>query len=126
MFISGCGGTGKSFLIKTIKTWVQLATGKDVAIAAPMGIAAFNCNGLTIHRLLMLPVEHGKTPQYCAMSDDLLKIVREKLHNVVLFVIDEISMVSNVTFLYIHLRLSEIYQTEEVQDGWFGKFFCYF
>jgi len=24
MFISGCGGTGTSFLIKTIKAWVQL------------------------------------------------------------------------------------------------------
>ena len=30
-------------------------------------------------------------------------------------------MVSNVTLLYIHLRLSEIFQTEEVEDGWFGK-----
>jgi len=72
MFISGCGGTGKSFLIKTIKAWVQLATVKDVAIAVPMGIATFNCNSLTIHRLLMLPVEHGKTLQYRPMSDDAL------------------------------------------------------
>jgi len=92
--------------------------GKDVAIAAPTGIAAFNCNGLTIHRLLILPVEHGKTPQYHPMSDDALKIVKRKVAQCVLFVIDEISMISNVT---LHLRLSEIYHTEEVQDGWFGK-----
>lgn len=32
---------------------------KDVAIYAPTGIAAFNINGITIHRLLQLPVEHG-------------------------------------------------------------------
>ena len=31
------------------------------------------------------------------------------------------SMVSNVTLLYIHLCLSEIFQTEETEDGWFGS-----
>ena len=77
LFISGCGGTGKSYLIKTIKAWVQSSTGKDVAVAAPTGIAAFNINGLTIHRLLMLPVEHGKIPLYRPMSDDALKLVTE-------------------------------------------------
>ena len=72
--ISGFGGTGKSYLIKA---WVQSSTGKDVAVAAPTGIAAFNINGLTIHRLLMLPVEHGKIPLYRPMSDDALKLVTE-------------------------------------------------
>ena len=73
MFISGCGGTGKSYLIKTIKAWVSSATDKHVAVTAPTGIAAFNINGLTIHRLLQLPVEHGKTPHYRPLSDDSLK-----------------------------------------------------
>ena len=121
LFISGCGGTGKSFLIKTIRAWVQLTTGKDVIVAAPTGIAARNVNGLTIHGILALPVEHGSTPPYRPLSDDALKIVREKLHNVIMFIVDEISMVSNVTLLYMHLRLSEIFQTEEVRDGWFGQ-----
>lgn len=103
MFISGCGGTGKSYLIKTIKTWVCSATHKHVAVTAPTGIAAFNINGLTIHRLLQLPVEHGKTPQYRPLSDESLKVVRQRLHNLILLIIDEISMVSHVTLLYIHL-----------------------
>ena len=120
MFVSGCGGTGKSFLIKTIKYWVKSKTGKHVAVTAPTGISAFNVNGLTIHRLLQLPVEHGKTPEYRELSDDALKIVREKLKNLVLLIIDEISMVSHVTLLYIHLRLTEIFQTENVHNGWFG------
>ena len=30
-------------------------------------------------------------------------------------------MVSNVTLMYMHLRLSEIFQTEQVEDGWFGR-----
>ena len=121
LFVSGCGGTGKSFLIKTIREWVLTATDKGVAVLAPTGIAAVNVNGMTIHRPLMLPVEHGKTPKYRPLSDDALKITRDVMRNVTLVIIDEISMVSNVTLLYIHLRLTEIFQTEEVEDGWFGK-----
>ena len=105
----------------TVRAWVQAATGKDVVVAAPTGIAARNVNGLTIHRILALPVEHGSTPPYRPMSDDALKLVRDKLRNVTLFIVDEISMVSNVTLMYMHLRLSEIFQTEQVEDGWFGR-----
>ena len=121
LFVSGCGGTGKSFLIQTVRAWVQATTGKDVVVAAPTGIAARNVNGLTIHGILALPVEHGSTPPYRPMSDDALKLVRDKLRNVTLFIVDEISMVSNVTLMYMHLRLSEIFQTEQVEDGWFGR-----
>lgn len=37
---------------------------KLVAVTAPTGIAVFNVlvNGLTIHRLLQLPVEYGNCP----------------------------------------------------------------
>jgi len=56
LFVSGSEGTGKSFIIKTVKAWVQSATCKHVDVAATTGIAAFNINGLTIHHLLMLPV----------------------------------------------------------------------
>ena len=121
LFVSECGGTGKSFLIKTITEWVLTATDKRVAVLAPTGIAAVNINGMTIHRLLMLPVEHDKTPKYRPLSDDALKVTRDVMRNITLVIIDEISMVSNVTLLYIHLRLTEIFQTEEVEDGWFGK-----
>ena len=96
------------------------ATDKHVAITAPTGIAAFSINGLTIHRLLQLPVEHGKTPQYRPLSDESLKVVRQHLENLILLVIDEISMVSHITLLYIDLRLTEIFQTENLENGWFG------
>ena len=93
---------------------------KHAAITAPTGIAAFGINGLTVHRLLQLPVEHGKTPKFTPLSDEAIKIVRENLQNLVLLVVDEISMVSHVTLLYIHLRLTEIFHTEDIKDGWFG------
>ena len=57
MFVSGVGGTGKSFLIKTIRTLVSkiwdYKTGSPVcAVTAPTGLVAFNVGGVT---LLQLP-----------------------------------------------------------------------
>ena len=66
MFVSGVGGTGKSFLIETIKAQVAEMWNMDnpdtitCAVAAPTGLAAFNIGGVTAHRLFQLPVEHSK------------------------------------------------------------------
>ncbi|XP_029661949.1 uncharacterized protein LOC115234770 [Formica exsecta] len=121
LYVSGEGGTGKSFLIKTIRCWIKKYIEKDTAVTAPTGIAAFNIDGLTIHRLFQLPVEHGRTAKYTQLSDGVLKIIREKLKNVVLIIIDEVSMISNITLMYIHLRLTEIFNTMDCDNGWFGK-----
>ncbi len=66
MFISGVGGTGKSFLIETIRAKVGEIWDKSeaftCAVAARTGLAAFNVGGVTVHRLFQLPIEHeGKT-----------------------------------------------------------------
>jgi len=37
LYISGEGGTGKSFVIKTIKCWLKLDLNKATAITAPTG-----------------------------------------------------------------------------------------
>ena len=87
----------KSFLIKTIRKWVLTATDKGVADLEYTGIAAVNVSSMTIHRPLMLPVEHGKTPKCEPLFDDTLKITQDVIRNVTLIIIDEISMVSNVT-----------------------------
>lgn len=108
-------------MIKTIKAYVTNQLNRNIAITAPTGIAAYNIQGMTIHRLLQLPVEHGHTPPYRPLSNYSLKLIREKMKNVILVIIDEISMVSNVTLIYIHLRLCEIYNTGSSDDGWFGK-----
>jgi len=67
MFISGVGGTGKSFLIQTIQAkvaeiWKDQTSGPTCVVAAPTGLAAFNIGGVTVHQLFQLPIEHeGKT-----------------------------------------------------------------
>ncbi|XP_029661948.1 uncharacterized protein LOC115234769, partial [Formica exsecta] len=121
LYVSGEGGTGKSFLIKTIRCWIKKYIEKDTAVTAPTGIAAFNIDGLTIHRLFQLPVEHGRTAKYTQLSDVVLRIIREELKNVVLIIIDEVSIISNITLMYIHLRLTAIFNTMDCDNGWFGK-----
>lgn len=101
--------------------WIKNNLHKNVAITAPTGIAAFNVNGLTVHRLLQLPVEHKQTPKYKPLSDEVLQVLRTDLKTVELFIIDEVSMISNVTLAYINLRLCEVFDTSDVEDGWFGK-----
>ena len=79
MFISGVGGTGKSFLFETIKCFVdslwKAKPGElSCAIVAPTGLAAFNVGGLTIDRLFQLPIEHeGKTAGYLSLPKDTQK-----------------------------------------------------
>ncbi|XP_067205359.1 uncharacterized protein [Linepithema humile] len=121
LYVSGEGGTGKSFLIETIKHWIKINLKKTTAISAPTGIAAFNIDGLTIHRMFQLPVTHESTPKYVQLSDVILKILRDKLKNVELFIIDEVSMISNVTLMFINLRLCEIFDTTDTNDGFFGR-----
>ena len=54
MFVSGVGGTGKSFLIETIRSlvkeiWKDYASDDTTcAVAAPTGLAAYNVGGVTV------------------------------------------------------------------------------
>ncbi len=120
MFVSGVGGTGKSFLIQALRAFVK-ATWPDLpnssAVAAPTGLAACNVNGVTTYQLFQLPIEHdSKTASYWELPKQTLKYLRQQLMNVKVFIIDEVSMVSSLNLTYIHLRLDEIYGGAE----WFG------
>ena len=70
MFVSGVGGTGKSFMIKTIRAlvgeiWHDKKDALLCTVSAPIGLAAFNVGGVTIYRLLQLPIKHkGRTAGY--------------------------------------------------------------
>jgi len=55
------------------------------------------------------------------LSDIALKTLREQLKNTALIIIDEVSMISNITLMYINLRLCEIFNTSDEKEGWFGK-----
>ena len=120
MFVSGVGGTGKSFLIEVIKAFVISIRPLDTlvwAVAAPTGLAAFNVGGITIHRLFQLPIEHtAKIACYWSLPKTSQKVIKTTLCNVKLFIIDEISMVSSLNLAYIHMRLEELFGCGE----WFS------
>ena len=116
MFISGVGGTGKSFLIRALvsEVWHNEKESLVCAVSAPTGLAAFNVGGVTIHRLLQLPIEHeGRTAGYWRLGKDVMHNSLSKLR---LLIIDEVSMLSNLNLPYVHLRLDEIFG----KDDWFG------
>ena len=121
MFVSGVGGTGKSFLIEAIKALVISIWPSDTlvcAVAVPTGLAAFNVGGTTIHRLFQLPIEHtAKTANYWSLPKTSQKVMKSTLCDVKLFIIDEISMVSSLNLAYIHMRLEELFGGGE----WFGS-----
>ncbi len=121
MFVSGVGGTDKSFLIQAVRaftkaTWPHL--NNTTAIAAPTGLAACNVNGITTYQLFNLPSEHdSRTASYWALPKENAKYLRQQLTNVKVFVIGEVSMVSSLNLTYISQRLTEIYGN----DDWFGR-----
>jgi hypothetical protein len=75
-------------------------------------VAAFNVSGETVHRLLKLSVQHnvkhrGHTDFSALERSDQQNFARLYEH-LSLFIIDEISMVSNVMLAQINDRLCEI------------------
>ena len=120
LFVTGNAGTGKSHLVKTIyhsltKTFSYRANSLDkpkVLLIAPTGVAAININGTTMHTALGLPL--GK--KYTQLSHKKLSNLRNVLSEVRVIIIDEISMVSNVQLLFLHLRLCEIFACLDTKD----------
>ena len=129
LIVSGQGGTGKSKVISILHQTVStelICNGLSVVVAAPTGLAAFNIGGTTIHRLLCLPVEHGKPANYSRLNQDQLKIIQATLKNLKLLIIDEVSMVSSLTLLFIHMRLTEIMGNDDYFGGLNVVFFADF
>ena len=119
LFISGVGGTGKSFLIKAIRAlvldmWHDKEESLLCAVTAPTGLAAFNVGGVNLPQTAA--AHEGRTAGYWRLGKDPLKVMRRSLSQLRLLIIDEVSMLSNLNLAYVHLRLDEIFG----RDEWFG------
>ena len=93
IFLTGKAGTGKTTFLKYLKDNCT----KNVAVAAPTGVAAINAGGVTLHSLFQLPF-HPFLPTRNHKEELLGKIRYNKqrqqlLRKMELLVIDEISMV---------------------------------
>lgn len=90
VFITGCGGTGKSVVIRT---FVE-ETEKNVIVCAPTGKAAINVDGITVHKLIA-PPERLVAP-YMSPSDE-----NELMDAADVIIVDEVSMLRIDTFEYL-------------------------
>ena len=112
IFLSGPGGTGKSHVINLIRRDVihffQLTGKVDpddplVLLTAPTGSAAFHISGMTIHSALQLNSKNAPSISY-----ETKAVLFQKLQQLKLMVIDEISMVGSQQFQDINTHLCKI------------------
>ena len=116
LFLSGPGGVGKSHVIKLIHTdtvkLLQCAhqiTAEDVPIllTTSTGVAAHNISGMTIHSAFMLNDRKSNYSTY-GLGADTLNTLQLHLEQLMVVIIDEISMIGAETLYKINMRLQEI------------------
>ena len=93
VFVTGCGGTGKSVLLRRVRQALE-SRGKQVAVVAPTGVAAQNVDGTTIHAaagcgVLDLSADFGR----CNGKEQ-----RKSIQGYDALIIDETSMVAGEFF----------------------------
>ena len=128
-FIMGAAGTGKSWIMKLLCTYLwrlngQPASNADmpIKILAPTGAAAFNVRGDTIHSALSLPVQetlHGM-PELTPLKLGTKMRLFHSWKPVTTVFIDEISMVGSTMLHYINSRLKHIKDVAQNSSVEFG------
>ena len=121
-FLTGGGGTGKSFVLKninqTILRYMDFNRSVDIESREPpiyvmmvafLGKVSFALRGNTIHSAFNLsPFDKKITP----LNDKLAK-VQQLYKHLKLIIIDEISLVDYDLFSKLDYRLKEIFETDE-------------
>ena len=112
MIIIGPAGTGKSFLISAIKFKLM----DKLILSTTTGKAALNLgmNSETIHSLLLLPVKNSRNREL--KINEVLKL-RKVFKNVKYIILDEYSMLGQVSFFWIDNRLRQISGNDSKKFG---------
>jgi ATP-dependent DNA helicase PIF1 len=101
LYLSGLGGTGKSYVLERMIKWAE-GSGKNVIVCAPTGIAALNVGGSTIHRAL----EIGPNTSLELHPDPHIR-KDSPLVSCDIMIVDEISMCRMDLFDYLSLTLKK-------------------
>ena len=102
------------FLTKTSNLYFGLPDKSKVLIPAPTGVEEISINGAAIDSGLSIsPYINRYT--LLRLSDSEQGILRNLFSEILVVLIDEISIVSNIRLLHIHKRLCEIFDCSESQ-----------
>ena len=105
VFLTGKAGTGKSTFLK----YICAHTKKKYVVLAPTGIAAINAEGVTLHSFFKLPfrpmlpddpdlsLKNGRIFEFFKYRKEHRKLISE----VELIIIDEISMVGQISSIVL-------------------------
>ena len=108
-FLTGGAGVGKSVVIRALyQTLYRILNLKDgenpddkrILLCAYIGLAAFNISGQTICSAFHKTIYNGTNH----LSADELKTFRNKHRHLKVVIIDEISMVGNMSFIDTRLQ----------------------
>ena len=117
VFLSGSGGVGKSYVVKMLHTdtvklfqYSHQIKPEDVPIllTAATGVAAHNISGITVHSAFMLNDRKKPGTTYYNLGSDTLSTLQTQLEQLMVVIIDEISMIGTQTLYKIHMCLQEI------------------
>ena len=117
--VVGCGGCGKSLIINTIITIIRELTNcnSSVKVAAPSGAAAHNVGGCTLHRLLGINVQIP----WQSLNKAKREILNDKLKDLLVFMLDERSMLSSHVAFGAEEHLRECaYNGHNARERWGG------
>ena len=101
MIVSGTAGTGKSYLIHCLRLLLQ----KQICVAAPTGVAAFNIDGHTLHSLRSLPTRG----EFKDLEGERLTKLQQSFSEVRYPIIDEMSMVGRKILGEVDRRLRQAF-----------------
>jgi ATP-dependent exoDNAse (exonuclease V) alpha subunit len=96
IFITGPGGTGKSFLVHEIVDALR-AKDRNVQVTASTGIAAVQVNGCTIHKYLGTGIARNLANAkkwYDGMQSNMHRGLSKRISGTDVLVVDEVSMLS--------------------------------
>lgn len=100
--LTGAAGTGKSFLVKEICEMFQ-KKGKKYAVTASTGLAAVLLNGVTVYNYFWInPTDLDKEPTINYKKINKYKSFKQKLKELQILIIEEISMININIFQRVH------------------------
>ena len=111
--LHGGAGTRKSHVLKALYQGLyctlcteagQTRYSYKILVMAPISKVAYNVKGTTIHSALHIPVNHS-LHDYKHLSVDVLNTYQMKYRHLEWILSDEISMVNNDLWKYVHLCL---------------------